>query len=364
MPRTRHNPTRSDAAPGAPTAPPLPEGEVESFTGGMLRGRFARSALALRSGLRRYPPELLASFTRKGILRSAGSTHNAGEVRDLLEELAPHGLAMAWLGHASVVANVGDLTMLVDPVLSDRIGPRLLGRTWGLSRRAPAPVTPAALGHCDLLLLTHAHFDHLDRPTLRALVSSRTTVVTPVRCARLVPRGFGRVVELDPGATLEHKGATITALQPRHWGARMVLDRSRGSLAYAVRHAEGSILFAGDSAFTNAFAEAHDRIGPIDIACFGIGAYDPWEHMHATPEQVWRMFMAMGARFLLPIHHSTFELSDEPLDEPVRRLLSIAGDDAPRVMNAALGEIVTMTRPEIQDAEKQEPPSEQSPTGA
>lgn len=364
MSRARHNPIRPQDGPGITSEPLGEERPAESFATAALRGRFARSALALRSGLRRYPPELLASFTRRGILHSAGSTHNAGEVRDLLEELAPHGLALAWLGHASVVANVGDLTMLVDPVLSDRIGPRLLGRTWGLSRRAPAPVTPGALGHCDLLLLTHAHFDHLDRPTLRALVSETTTVITPIRCGRLVPRGFARVVELAPDATFEHKGATITALRPRHWGARMVLDRSRGSLAYAVRHAEGSILFAGDSAFTNAFAEAHDRIGPIDIACFGIGAYDPWEHMHATPEQVWRMFMAMGARFLLPIHHSTFELSDEPLDEPVRRLLSIAGDDAVRVMNAALGEIVTMTRPEVKDAEKEEPPPEMSPTGA
>lgn len=344
MARARHNQTPPADDPGA-SSRGASVSDAVSFGAEIARGRFARSALALRSGLRRYPPELLASFTRKGILQNVGSAHNTAEVRDLLTELAPHGMALIWLGHASVVATLGELTMLVDPVLSDRIGPRILGRTWGLSRRAPAPVTHSALGHCDLLLLTHAHFDHLDRPTLRELVSEHTTVITPIRCARLVPRGFGRIVELAPDAVFEHKGATITALQPRHWGARMVLDRRRGSLAYTVRHPEGSILFAGDSAYTNSFSEAHDRIGPIDIACFGIGAYDPWEHMHATPEQVWRMFMALGARFLLPIHHSTFELSDEPLDEPVRRLLSIAGDDAPRVMNAALGEIVAMTRP-------------------
>lgn len=363
MPRARRNPVGPHADPTTdprPAPSPSSQDDAETFLVGIVRGRLARSALALRSGLRRYPPELLDSFTRKGIIQSAGSTHNAADVRDLLDELAPHGLAMVWLGHASVLANVGDLTMLVDPVLSERIGPRLLGRTWGLSRRAPAPVTPSSLGHCDLLLLTHAHFDHLDRPTLRALVSPSTTVITPTRCARLVPKGFLRVVELAADESFEHKGATITALQPRHWGARMVLDRRRGSLAYTVRHPEGSILFAGDSAFTNAF----DALGPIDIACFGIGAYDPWEHMHATPEQVWRMFLALGARFLLPIHHSTFELSDEPLDEPVKRLLRIAGDDAARVMNAALGEIVTMTRPERQGPLKQEPPPEIPPAGA
>ncbi|MBX3315231.1 MAG: MBL fold metallo-hydrolase [Phycisphaeraceae bacterium] len=303
------------------------------------------STRAIRSGLRRYPPELLGSFLRRGVLASAGSARPPAEVRDLLSELAPHGMALIWLGHASVMATLGPITIVVDPVLSERIGPRILGRTWGLSRRAPAPVAPASLAGADLLLLTHAHFDHLDRPTLEGLASDRTTVIAPIRCASLVPHGFARVIELAPGASYEHGGATIHALEAAHWGARLVLDRGRGTLAYAVKHAEGSILFAGDTAFTTSFARAHDLIGPIDVAAFGIGAYDPWEHMHATPEQVWRMFTSIGARFLLPIHHSTFELSDEPLDEPVRRLLAVAGDDGARVMAASPGEILVMTKP-------------------
>ncbi len=310
-------------------------------------GPLRRSTRAIRSGLRRYPPELLASFLRRGLLTSAGSTHAGTEVRDLLTELAPHGMAIIWLGHASVVATLGKLTVAVDPVLSHRIGPRVFGRTWGLSRRTPAPITPASLVGIDLLLLTHAHFDHLDRPTLESIASDRTTVIVPARCSRLIPRGFRTVIELASDATYVHEGLTIDAIQPRHWGARMVVDRHRPSLAYALRHTEGSILLAGDTAFTNAFADAQTRTGPVDVACFGIGAYDPWEHMHATPEQVWRMYLALGARYLLPIHHSTFELSDEPLDEPVNRLLAIAGEDAPRVLNAALGEIVVMTRPDL-----------------
>lgn len=322
-------------------------------------GPLRRSTRALRSGLRRYPPELLASFLRRGLLQHAGAAHAGPEVRNLLTELAPHGMALIWLGHASIVLTLGNLTIAVDPVLSDRIGPRLFGRTWGLSRRVPAPIPPASLFGIDLLLLTHAHFDHLDRPTLESLASDRTTVIVPIRCARLVPRGFRAVIELAPDASHTHEELAIEAIQPRHWGARMVLDRHRPSLAYALRHREGSILIAGDTAYTNAFAEARDRIGPLDVACFGIGAYDPWEHMHATPEQVWRMHLALGARYLLPIHHSTFELSDEPLDEPVRRLLATAGDDASRVLSAALGEVVVVTRPE-----KAEPPPEIPPTGA
>lgn len=302
-----------------------------------------RSTRAIRSGLRRYPPELLASFLRRGLVSSAGSTHASAGVGNLLEGLAPHGLAIVWLGHASMLATLGDATLAVDPVLSERIGPRVLGRTWGPLRRAPVPAPASSLTGVDLILLTHAHFDHLDRPTLEALASEKTTVVTPIRCGRLLPRGFARVVELAPGARFEHRGLRIEAIAPRHWGARLVLDRRRGSLAYAVAHEEGTILFAGDTAYTTALAEANERVGAVDVAAFGIGAYDPWEHMHATPEQVWRMFLGLGARYLLPVHHSTFELSDEPLDEPVRRLLAAAGDDAPRVMNALPGEIVVVT---------------------
>jgi len=92
--------------------------------------------------------------------------------------------------------------------------------------------------------------------------------------------------------------------------------------------------------------ESLDMNREIDLACFGVGAYDPWEHMHATPEQVWRMFVALGARYLLPIHHSTFELSDEPVDEPLARLRAAAGDDADCVLDVAPGEVVTVPRRE------------------
>lgn len=307
-------------------------------------GPIRRSTRALRSGLRRYPPELLASFGRKGLLTHAGSTHSAGEVRDLLAELAPHGLAVVWLGHASLLATLGPITIAVDPVLSHRIGPRFLGRTWGLSRRAPAPVAPSMLQGVDLVLLTHAHFDHLDRPTLEALASDRTTVVTPMRCANIVPRGFRKIVELAPGAIYSHNDLEVRALPTRHWGARVVLDRRRGSLGYALTHPEGSLVLAGDTAYTEEIARAAEAVGPVDLAAFGVGAYDPWDHMHATPEQVWRMFVGLGARFLLPIHHSTFELSDEPMGEPLERLLVAAGDDRSRVLDARLGEIAVLDR--------------------
>jgi L-ascorbate metabolism protein UlaG (beta-lactamase superfamily) len=100
------------------------------------------------------------------------------------------------------------------------------------------------------------------------------------------------------------------------------------------------VLYAGDTAYTPVF----ERVARPDLAVFGIGAYDPWRHAHATPEEVWSMARAAGATEILPVHHSTFELSDEPADEPIRRLLAAAGGDKHRVLRASPGEVMRYGR--------------------
>jgi L-ascorbate metabolism protein UlaG (beta-lactamase superfamily) len=297
-----------------------------------------RTMAALRSGLRRYPPELMASLV-------ASKHHPDGPVRDLLSELSPHGLASAWLGHASVIARVGNLSVLVDPVLSTRIGPRIIGRTIGPARLDAIPLSAGSLRGVDLLLLTHAHFDHLDRPTLLRLRDERTTVVVPRRCKRLIPDGFAKVLELGPGEQLTFAGATLEVHTPRHWGARGWIDRRRGYNAYVIRSQAGNVLFAGDTAYTKAF----DDLSALDLAVFGIGAYEPWEHMHATPEQVWQMATSCDCRYLMPVHHSTFQLSDEHADEPLQRLYAAAGPQADRVLASKPGEVLVLPSPANQD---------------
>jgi L-ascorbate metabolism protein UlaG (beta-lactamase superfamily) len=274
---------------------------------------------------------LFASAVRGGGLRGA-------ETRRLLEELHPHDLALCWLGHASVAGTIGRLTFAADPVLSERIGPRVFGRTWGLSRKIVAPVEPDALRGVSLVLLTHAHFDHLDRLTLAGMASAETVVVAPRRCASLVPAGFADVVELDAGDQVEVMGASVRAIEPRHWGARLVVDRRRGANMYALDYEGVRVLLAGDTGMTKSVAET----GPFDIAVFGVGAYEPWEHMHATPEQVWRMFELSRSEFLVPVHHSTFALSDEPDEEPMKRLAASARDESARILKMAVGEVVVL----------------------
>jgi L-ascorbate metabolism protein UlaG (beta-lactamase superfamily) len=117
----------------------------------------------------------------------------------------------------------------------------------------------------------------------------------------------------------------------------MVTDRHRGWGGYLLRKDGRTVLFGGDTAYTDMLSR-HGRGAPIDLAILPIGAYDPWVTSHASPEEAWRMFLALGAKYLLPIHHSTFRLSREPMDEPIRRLLAAAGDERHRIVITEVGQ--------------------------
>ncbi|MBL9032920.1 MAG: MBL fold metallo-hydrolase [Phycisphaerae bacterium] len=285
-----------------------------------------RVMTAARSGFRRYPRAILESLR-------VPSAHSP-RLR-FAPDLSRHDFAAVWLGHGGLWLRLAGLNILVDPVFSDRIGIRIGSRTIGLPRLAPPPLHPHQLPRPDLVLITHAHFDHLDKPTLAALANPDTHVITARRTGRLVPRGFGGVTELDWDRSISLAGCTIDALRVAHWGARTALDRRRGYNSYVVSAGGRSVLLGGDTAHTDAFR----GLGSLDLAALGIGAYDSWADAHATPEQVWEMFMESGARRLLPIHHSTFALGDEHPKEPMRRLLAAAGPQRHRVIRLAPGAV-------------------------
>jgi L-ascorbate metabolism protein UlaG (beta-lactamase superfamily) len=289
-----------------------------------------RLVKAARSGMRRYPRAIVESVRQPWApvcLPGEACTPN----------LTEHDLAAVWLGHGSVLVRIGGITILMDPVLSERIGMSLGSMTFGLPRLRPLPLHTEHLPPVDLVLISHAHFDHLDKPTLKRLASPATTVITARRTARLIPQGFGDVIELDWDQKFRFRGVELSSLRPVHWGARTALDRKRGYNSYLVRSDDHGVLLAGDTAFTDAFNHLTD----LTLAVMGIGAYEPWQHAHATPEQVWRMFQATGAHHLLPVHHSTFPLGDEHVDEPMQRLLSAAAGEADRVVLAQPGEVWT-----------------------
>jgi L-ascorbate metabolism protein UlaG (beta-lactamase superfamily) len=246
-------------------------------------------------------------------------------------------LTIAWLGHASVLIDFQGVTVLTDPAFFARIGLALPGVTLGPKRIVEPALTPEALPPLDAVLISHAHLDSLDRPSLRRLAAAPLLVV-PARARDLVDDlGFRRIVELGWGERVQVGDLTIEAVPVSHWGKRWPWSGWRGYNGYLLTRGARRVLFASDTAYTPALAQLGRERG-ITAAILGIGAYDPWIMNHADPEQGWRMFTESGACALVPVHWDTFRLGKEPLGEAMARLLAAAGRDADRVVIRRVGE--------------------------
>jgi L-ascorbate metabolism protein UlaG (beta-lactamase superfamily) len=232
------------------------------------------------------------------------------------------GLHAAWLGHTSVLLKVDGFTILTDPVLSTRVGLNLGLFTLGLKRLVEPALPLQEIPRPDLILLSHAHFDHFDTPTLRGLENRDTTVITASKTADLLRTGGYRAVhELGWDSRQSIGPAEVRAFQVNHWGARMRSDTYRGYNGYTIEAGRYRILFGGDTAATRDFRSVKTS-RPYDLAIMPIGAYNPWIHYHCTPEQALQMADDAGSEFILPVHHQTFRLSREPYLEPIERLLT------------------------------------------
>jgi L-ascorbate metabolism protein UlaG (beta-lactamase superfamily) len=244
-------------------------------------------------------------------------------------------LAVGWVGHATVLLKLAGTVLVTDPAFFPRVGVSVGPLTVGL-QRIVAPALPLErLPPPAAVVITHAHFDSLDLPSLRAMPKD-ATLVAPTGCGDLLAGlGFRRYVELAWGERVDVDGVTIEAVPVRHWGKRWPWGRDRGYNGYLLTKAGRRVLFASDTAATDAFARFHDA--GLDVAILGNGAYDPWIRNHADPEQVWRMFLGSGARVLVPVHWDTFRLGREPLGDAIRRLVEAAGPEAGRIVVREIG---------------------------
>lgn len=249
------------------------------------------------------------------------------------------GISAAWLGHATVLLRVHGTWILTDPVLGRRIGGSFGPLQVGVRRITPPALRTKELPPIDVILLSHAHFDHLDIPTLRRLPRS-AVVVASHHLGDLLTR-FHDVRELAWGESTRVGDLTFTSTPARHWGARMITDRHRGWGGFLIESRGSRLLFAGDTAHTDLLRPLRNG-GELDLAIMPIGAYDPWITNHCSPEEAWSMAAELGTRAFLPIHHSTFRLSRELLTEPLERLRAAAGHAADRIVISALGGSWTM----------------------
>jgi L-ascorbate metabolism protein UlaG (beta-lactamase superfamily) len=248
-------------------------------------------------------------------------------------------LAAVWIGHATVLLRVAGMTILTDPVMSNRVGLGMGFVTAGPTRVTRPALSIRQLPPIDLILISHAHFDHLDRPTLARLPKNVPVVTAPQTRDLLDDLRFDSVTEIGWGESLQVSQVKLTAQKVQHWGARTFYDQHRGFNAYLIEGANRRVLYGGDTAYQEDFRE----IGKVDLAILGISAYDPYVQAHATPEQAWAMADHVRADYILPMHHSTFRLSYEPMDEPIERLLAAAGRDEQRVIAREVGDSWSLT---------------------
>lgn len=224
---------------------------------------------------------------------------------------------LTWIGHASFLGSLGGASFLIDPVFSKRVG-------WLVSRHVPAALQAPQLPPLDALLVTHSHYDHLDRPSIRAL-PRKVPVFVPLGLGTwFVSLGFEQVTELDWWESARAGSLGITLVPACHWSRRGLGDTNRSLWGGFVIEGGGRRLYhCGDSAWFEGFAEIGRRFPGLEAALLPVGCYSPaWfmERYHMNPEQAGRAFCDLGARRLVPMHWGTFKLADEPLGEPVERL--------------------------------------------
>lgn len=248
------------------------------------------------------------------------------------------GLYAAWLGHSTVLLKVDGVTILTDPVFSKRVGLNLGPVTLGVKRLVEPAIAPSHLPKIDLVLISHAHMDHVDLPSLRKLESRHTRVVTAANTSDLLRvKRYAGVEELRWNDQTRAAGIEVRAFEVNHWGARMRTDTYRGYNGYVLQAGRYRILFAGDTAMTSAFRGVR-AARAFDLALMPVGAYNPWIRFHCTPEQAWQMANDARAEFVIPVHHQTFQLSREPRLEPIERLYAAAGKDQHRVALNSIGQ--------------------------
>lgn len=274
----------------------------------------APGSVKLRSGqwwkMREFVTEMLVNTLL---------TRRAGEPVEnpSFPPLAPGEVRVTWIGHASFLVELGGKNILIDPVWSLWLKIFKRVRKPGLRLR-DLPVI-------DLVLVTHAHFDHLDRRSLRA-VAANQPIAVPFGVGPLVrDLGFETVHQLEHWGSLVIDDVRITLTPAMHWGARVLADTFRGFGGFVIAHEGRSVFHCGDTAYFDGFREIGLRC-PVEVALLPIGAYDApsQREVHMNPEEAVRAFEEVGGKWLVPMHYGAFRLGLEPMLEPPRRLVDEA----------------------------------------
>ena len=256
-----------------------------------------------------------------------------------------NAITLCWLGHATALINFYGIRVLVDPAFYSRVGINVGIGTAGPKRYVAPALKIVELPPIDVLLLSHAHMDHMDLPSLSRFQKDTYTITASKTSDILDGLGLKNLREVRWGDKHQFRGPggdlEIHAVEVKHWGKRFPSEEiDRGYNGFILRREGKSLLIGGDTAKTDAFSALRSK-GPFEAAIMPIGAYNPWIRSHCTPEEAVAMANAAGARYIIPVHHQTFKLSDEPLSEPLERAQAALQHEPERLAIKQIGQTFT-----------------------
>ena len=283
-----------------------------------------------------------------GDRRVPGAPMPLADPRDRWKSAPETGLRVTWLGHSSLLFEIDGARILVDPVWAQRASPLPFA---GPKRFHAPPVPLSALPALDAVIISHDHYDHLDRAAIRVLARRDVPFITSLGVgAHLEAWGVPpeRIIELDwwESTELPASGVVITAAPSQHFSGRTLLDRN--ATAWSSFHLRGpkhSVYHGADSGLTPEYAEIGQRFGTFDLVLLEIGASHPaWSDIHLGPANALEARRLLGSGVLMPVHWGTFNLAMHAWDEPIETLVSLAGAHDVSLLTPRLGDAVEPAR--------------------
>jgi N-acyl-phosphatidylethanolamine-hydrolysing phospholipase D len=283
----------------------------------------------------------LSFFLRKTWTSLVGRAGGARQVPYDLEAIL-HNPSITWIGHSTMLVRMDGVTFLTDPIFSERASPVSFA---GPKRLVPPGVPLEALPPIDFVTLSHDHYDHTDLPSIQALARRGARFIAGLGMGELVREVGGDVVELDWWQSASFGAIQVHCVPAQHFSGRSIVGHDRRLWAgWVVEGPTRRFYHAGDTGYFAGFHEIGERFGPIDLAAVPIGAYDPpaiMRFVHLNPEEAVHAAVDLRANRVLAMHWGTFDLTEEPLDEPPRRFheaATAAGFDSDHAWTLDVGE--------------------------
>ncbi len=263
-----------------------------------------------------------------------------------LTQAEDDSLTFTWLGHSSFLLQMGKTNILVDPVLSSRCSP--VGFA-GPKRFSDLPLSAEELPDIDVLFISHDHYDHLDRRTIRTIKDRVGVFVVPLGVDAIL-RGWGvepeKIRSLAWWESTEAGGLTFTLTPSQHFSGRNPLRRNSTLWGGVYIGGCRSVYYTGDGGYSVVFSEVRERLGAPELMVAECGQYDPaWAKMHMFPEETVQAGLDAGAGRLIPVHWGAFSICRHAWDDPIRRAVAAADDAGLSIVTSRIGQTADLTQP-------------------